>query len=234
MSILIKQRPERTPADDEAGPRRRDPEATRAAILDAAEELFVDFGPNSTSLSQLARRAGVTKSLIHHHFGSKEELFAEVQQRHFRLYFEVQKQMIAESPSDARLLENSLVAYFRFLQDNPKSVRFFSWSLVAGDVCAAEPEKELFELGIRKIREAQEAGEIRDDLEPFFIIKMMIALPMSWFQTKQETLSLIDSEIEPRELDSLYLADAVRVFVDGLRPAAQRSIERRPVAAASA
>ena len=42
-------RPETTEAR-----RRRDPEATRKAILDAAEDLFVELGPAATSLSRVA------------------------------------------------------------------------------------------------------------------------------------------------------------------------------------
>ncbi len=202
--------------------RRRDPEATRKAILDAAEELFICHGPSATSLSQIARKADVTKSLIHHHFGAKEELWEEVQRRHLLEYFEIQKRMLAGSASTAQLLEESIVTYFRFLQNDPRSVRFLSWSILENDEahCATAEEKELFELGIQKIREAQEAGEIRTDLEPFFIIKTLITLPMAWFQTRADTLSLIDSDVEPEELDEMYLRDMVKIFLEGVRPRA--------------
>ncbi|MEM9555368.1 MAG: TetR/AcrR family transcriptional regulator [Acidobacteriota bacterium] len=205
---------------DEETPRRRDPEATRQAILEAAEELFVCHGPSATSLSQIARAANITKSLIHHHFGSKEELFAEVQQRHFQEYFEAQKEMLESSDSTSSLLEDSLITYFRFLQSHPESVRFMMWSTVEGgdDGCPKKAEKGLFELGIQKIREAQERGEIRADLEPFFIIKTLLALPMAWFQSRAETLQLVDSEIEPEALDELYLRDMIAIFLEGVRP----------------
>ena len=88
---------------------------------------------------------------------------------------------------------------------------------------------ELFELGIRKIRQAQEAGEIRSDLEPFFIIKILISLPMAWFQTLAETRSLIDSDIRPEALDEMYLRDMVKIILEGVRPRGDSSGEvRRP------
>ncbi len=218
MPIYLSQTQTKPQTDDEPQEtrRRRDPEATRKAILDAAEELFICHGPQATSLSRIAKSAGVTKSLIHHHFGSKEELWGEVHRRHFREYFEIQKTMIMGSPSTAKLLEESIVAYFRFLQENPKSVRFntISWLLHDGDedFQAMAEEKEIFELAIRKIQEAQEAGEIRSDLEPFFIIKTLIALPMAWFQTRAETCGLLDSDIQGEELDEMYLRDMVKIF----------------------
>ena len=45
---------------------QRDPEATRNALLEAAEEVFLKNGFGNTSLSEIAKRAGITKSLIHH------------------------------------------------------------------------------------------------------------------------------------------------------------------------
>lgn len=198
--------------------RRRDPDATRKAILDAAEDLFICHGPSATSLSQIAKKAEVTKSLIHHHFGSKEELWQAVQERHFHDYFEVQKRLITDSAATAELLGESVVAYFRFLQQHPRSVRFMSWATLEEETCPPPcGEKELFELGIARIREAQEAGEIRPDVEPFFIIKTLIALPMAWFQSRAETLSLIDSDVEPDKLDEMYLRDMVKIFLDGVR-----------------
>ena len=143
--------------DTEAeGRRRRDPEATRAAILDAAEILFLERGPGDTPTSLIARSAGVTKSLIHHHFGSKEELWAEIKRRHFEQYYEVQKQLLASSEGTVDLLHQSIVAYFRFLQQDKRSVSFMSWRFVEEDDSCLGQEDDLFELGMERIREAQE------------------------------------------------------------------------------
>lgn len=208
------------PRDDEQDPRRRrDPEATRLAILDAAQALFVCHGPAGTSLSAIAKQADVTKSLIHHHFGSKEELWTAVQERRFRAYFDVQQQMLLESDSTEGLLRDSLIAYFRFLQNDPDAVRFLMWHMLESDEQPCPNlEKELFELGIEKIRGAQEKGEIRDDLEPFFVIKTLLALPMGWFQTRGLTLAMIDSDVSAERLDELYLEDMVKLFLEGVRP----------------
>ena len=198
--------------------RRRDPEATRRAILDAAEEHFVARGPDATSLAEIAQAAGVNKSLIHHHFGSKEALWAEVQGRHFHHYFEAQREMLASAPSTADLLRDSLITFFRFLQSDPKSVRFMSWTFCAAEPCKTDQEKALFELGIARIRESQANGEIRTDVEPLFVIKAFLALAVNWFQTRELTHSMIDSEVEPNELDELYLDTAVKILLEGVRP----------------
>lgn len=62
----------------DAAPRRgRRPGApdTRAAILAAARTLFADGGFAGTSVRSIASAAGVDASLVHHYFGSKDDLF---------------------------------------------------------------------------------------------------------------------------------------------------------------
>ena len=49
---------------------------TRSEILDAARAEFADNGYDRATIRGIARRAGVDPSLIHHYFGTKNELFA--------------------------------------------------------------------------------------------------------------------------------------------------------------
>jgi AcrR family transcriptional regulator len=53
-------------------------EATTAALLDAARELFAQDGYAATSLDVVVARAGVTKGALYHHFAGKQELFRAV------------------------------------------------------------------------------------------------------------------------------------------------------------
>lgn len=60
---------------------RADAEATRAALLDAAEQVFLERGVSSTTLEQIARRAGVTRGAIYWHFKDKTDLFSAMLDR---------------------------------------------------------------------------------------------------------------------------------------------------------
>jgi TetR/AcrR family transcriptional regulator len=198
--------------------RRRDPDATRAAILEAAEELFLDRGPDDTPMSEIGRRAGVTKSLIHHHFGSKKELWDEIKRLHFGKYYDLQKEMIEGSPGNAELLRESILTYFRFLQTDPQAVRYLSWRMVESDDLCLDQEDELFALGIAKIRAAQEAGELRADVEPISMIKAFLAMTENWFLTKPMLCQMAVAESSPDELEAQYLEDIVKIFFEGVRP----------------
>jgi AcrR family transcriptional regulator len=67
-----------------AAPRRRDAEATRAAILEAAKAQFAQLGYDCTALRDIAAEAGADVALIKRYFGGKEALFTEALKASFR------------------------------------------------------------------------------------------------------------------------------------------------------
>jgi AcrR family transcriptional regulator len=82
-----------TPSTDVKDKRVAQGEATRAALIGAARELFGEQGYADTSTDEVVARAGVTKGALYHHFHGKEDLFRavfEVVQR------EVSDQAVAE------------------------------------------------------------------------------------------------------------------------------------------
>ncbi|MGW2304350.1 TetR/AcrR family transcriptional regulator [Streptomyces sp. NPDC001809] len=61
-------RPSRT--EEESGPGARD------RILEAARAQFAERGYDKTSVRGIAKAAGVDAALVHHYFGTKDEVFA--------------------------------------------------------------------------------------------------------------------------------------------------------------
>jgi AcrR family transcriptional regulator len=53
-------------------------EATRAALVEAARELFAERGYAAVSTEEIVRSAGVTRGALYHHFAGKRELFEAV------------------------------------------------------------------------------------------------------------------------------------------------------------
>lgn len=200
--------------------RARDPEAKRSAILDAAEEAFLEKGFAETSTARIAERAGVTKSLIHHHFGSKEALWSEVKTRRFRLYSEEQMALLREQQPSAALLRESMKMYFRFLREHPQVIRVLAWMFLEGgrESGCLEIDRELTLAGIEKIRQGQERGELRSDLNPGFILFTFLGIAQHWYQDKQFMLDKVGLSPDSEAIDEAYLEDAVRIFFEGVLP----------------
>ncbi|WP_454853071.1 TetR/AcrR family transcriptional regulator [Rhizobium binxianense] len=57
---------------------QRDPERTRAAILEAATQEFAENGMGGARVDSIAERAGTNKRMLYHYFGDKEQLYLHV------------------------------------------------------------------------------------------------------------------------------------------------------------
>src|ERR1043165_9772619 len=69
---------------------------TRAALLQAGAEVFVERGFAGSSVEAIAARAGFTRGAFYSNFASKEELFAELlQERVYSVYRRMVQQLLA-------------------------------------------------------------------------------------------------------------------------------------------
>ncbi|MEW6348024.1 MAG: TetR/AcrR family transcriptional regulator [Thermodesulfobacteriota bacterium] len=198
--------------------KKNDQVPTRDAILDAAEAIFCDKGFADTSVSAIADRAVVTKSLIHHHFGSKENLWHQVKQRRHREYSRIQLDLFASPDPDAICLRDSIIQYFSFLKKNPEFVRLMSWSLVETTHPERDLEDRISVLAIAKIEQAQKLGHIRSDVDPMAVLVMVYSLVLHWFQARNQYLTWVKRDPHAPEADRDYLDGMLTIFFEGVLP----------------
>jgi TetR/AcrR family transcriptional repressor of mexJK operon len=91
--------------------RRRQAETKRAAILDAAEELFVSSGYELTSVDAIAARATVSKRTVYDHFGDKESLFRSVLARVNDALLATVRAATEQELTEGRDLRDALLAF---------------------------------------------------------------------------------------------------------------------------
>lgn len=192
----------------------RDPDLTRERILEAAHALFVAKGFAAVSMREIAARSGVTKSLIHHHFGSKEALWELVKERAISAYAEGQEaELRAADEPDADLLKNAVVRYFAFLQANPAVVRLFAWTHLDEDQDCGRLDAELVRLGAERVRQAQERGLLRADVNPAHVVTLFVNACTQWFEARGH-----HSQWPGVGSDAEYLDDFLKIFFEGLLP----------------
>jgi TetR/AcrR family transcriptional regulator len=199
--------------------RQRNPEATKDALIEAAEAILMEKGFSNISLSKVAKRAGITKSLIHHYFGSKEGLLREVKTRRFMLYAEQQYEMFRNTNPSAELLRASVAFYFDFLRQNPQIVRILAWMFLEQDQDEFfEMDRELIRQGVEKVRDAQTAGQLRSDIDPKFVVFIFIGLCQNWFQDKVRFTDSFNADGISGDLDEAYLSSMIKILFEGILP----------------
>src|SRR4051794_16430291 len=165
---------------DEAN-RVRDPGHTRARIIDAAERLFAERGFAATSMRDISSASGISHPLIHHHFGSKEDLYAAVKRRMVEGY-------ALRFPAAARAVDRplSVRAEMRrimiYLSENPVLLRLCGWTRLEGNVQVWPGEPDLLDTLRRRVEAAQRRGRVRCDLDAAALSLMIFGLIMFWVE----------------------------------------------------
>ena len=205
--------------DAQAGSRRRRRSAAkRAAIVEAAAELFPERGYRSTSVNDVAARAGVAKQTVYEHFGDKQRLFTatvlETIDRVGAPFFDRLAALEAGEDPETRLAalarELALVARDRRLVDLRRVViaEARSFPDLARAYAEHGPGRTVAVLAaeLRRISEggALEIDEVEAAAERFNWL--VLAAPLN--------RAMFDPEYEPRgeELEG-YANEAVRVFL---------------------
>ncbi|MBB5917347.1 AcrR family transcriptional regulator [Nocardia transvalensis] len=77
--------------------RSADPEnsATRAALLDAAQQIMLEEGYAAVSTRRLAARANANSALVYYYFGTMDNLFAELFRRGAERSYQLQVEALA-------------------------------------------------------------------------------------------------------------------------------------------
>ena len=90
---------------------------TKERIIATALELFANQGYHKTSINQIAKTVGVSKSLIYNYFESKDHLLAHI----IDVFIEKSMDMLPEGRIENLETIEDLIDYLRILIENVKS-----------------------------------------------------------------------------------------------------------------
>ena len=103
----------------QSSPQSRDAEATRARILDAAEEEFARNGLGAARTEAIAAQTGVTKAMIYYYFESKERLYEAVLERAFNDRIRAIQSISAENLGPTQALTRFIEEFISGAAGNP-------------------------------------------------------------------------------------------------------------------
>jgi AcrR family transcriptional regulator len=155
-------------------------EETRGRLLDAAKRLFAEYGYDDVSVTEIARDAGVTHSMINVYFGGKAGLLYEIVRKNNEPQFDESRRIAeGDKPALDRLSE-VLLFWARSDGADPRMLAImqgFSWvwpsALEAEN--AADRTRHI-EVLVRLIREAKQQGKISSALDPELAAEAVFAI----------------------------------------------------------
>ena len=144
----------------------------REKILETATRLFSSQGYGSTSLSQVAKEAGVSKALIFWHFENKERLFQSALQRSLEPYF-VNVVGQVEDLDEVGQIHKLIDLFYDFARDHMQSIRFVLSLMLREEKQPDDPVArvaELFRIFRNLLNDILESGRqkglFRSDINP--------------------------------------------------------------------
>lgn len=185
---------------------------TRLRILDAAGQCFAATGFSKTTVEAIALRAGVSKALIYHRFGSKEEILEAVLERTLDQWEEAVR-TDDDSGSVLAAIEQLFHAALAWVRANP----------VVGSLFALEPMVVL-SVGEESVRRRMEdfraelvtmlsagieSGELRQDLDPGLLADVV----------RLQYFALVEQVLDPRwlgEPDRNLVSASLEVLFRGI------------------
>jgi AcrR family transcriptional regulator len=94
----------------------------RLRLLLAAQEVFGEKGYRQTEVSEIVKRAGVTKPMLYRHFpGGKAEIYMEVLDDHLQSMMRKLGEAMAKAEAPLDALRRGIDAYLRFAEENPEA-----------------------------------------------------------------------------------------------------------------
>lgn len=145
---------------------------TAEKILQSACKIFPEHGFSGTSISMLAKEAGINQSLIYHHFGSKEELWKAVKGYLLRDVFD--STTVEESTTLEAFVKEGVRKRFEWYFNHPEMVRMLNWQRLESQRKQLQGTAPLsVDSWVRIIPHMQKEGKIRTDLPAEMIIVMM-------------------------------------------------------------
>jgi TetR/AcrR family fatty acid metabolism transcriptional regulator len=186
---------------------------TRQKLVDAALQLFLKKGYERVTVDDICRKAGVSKGAFYGHFKSKDEAVLEEFLKVDDYYREMLPAVLAEKTFVDQGIAFVRLA-LRYIASQGKMVIKIAYSSQISPGRKASPiasqDRSLYTLAEGLARAAQEAGELRRDLDPGEIAQSIIrsirGIVYDW--------CLQDGRFDLEEAGEAM----ARVISDGLRP----------------
>lgn len=146
-----------------AEPRKREKYMT---IIDAALEVFAEYGYHDCQVAKIARQAGIADGTIYLYFANKEDVLVSVFREKMSEYINQLKVLLQNHDTAVDKLSALVHYHFSYMEKNPSMANFLQIQLRQSDTYIrsgiAEPLKHYYQL----IETLVEAGKQQGSINP--------------------------------------------------------------------
>ena len=210
---------------------RRDPSATREALLRAGEELFSARGFDGVPIEEIAERAGVNKALISYHFRGKRGLYAAVLEATFAGMAERVEAIAAGARDAADALRGVLEAFAGVARERPGFPILFLREVLSTGI---EPEVLPYLLRIVGVSRRLAARGAREGLfrrvDPLLLHFALVGSLVFFFSTERARQRAVADGLLPFAMPdpAAFVRFLEETTLRGLAPSGRPSRPRRP------
>lgn len=161
----------------------------RDRIVEGALTVFASRGFDGATTREIAKEAGVSSGLIHHHFKDKESLWHLVGTRISEEFVEaIRTSTDPALEGTAEGLRQTMAAYMHYWRDHPRALRFQLWRVLGAPKNERKARSEyLNNLFVPRVKAAQDAGYVRSDVPAGLLMVTMGGLIQYFLHSDIET-----------------------------------------------
>ncbi|MGP7961090.1 TetR/AcrR family transcriptional regulator [Sanguibacter sp. A247] len=142
----------------------------REALLAAGRELLAERGPDGFSLSELARRVGVSTAAPYRHFEDRDAILDALAAEGYAIFDDHLRAAIEGAPDPAAALARAGVAYLRFSIENPAVFRVMFHNRPGRPTITIPTAFTAF---ADTVTQAQHSGFLTDQIEPHVVVRSL-------------------------------------------------------------
>jgi AcrR family transcriptional regulator len=175
---------------------KRDPERTRARILEAATDEFTKHGLGGARVDRIAKRAGTNERMLYYYFVSKDQLFLTVLELVYIRLAEAEKALELDHLDPVEAVKKLVEFIWNYYIDHPEFISLINTENLH-EAKYLKKSRKLAQLvspvqdNIREIlQRGQESGVFRGGIDPAEVYITLVALNY-YYLSNRFTLSTV-------------------------------------------
>ncbi len=217
--------------------RRRDPDATRQRILEAATAEFARGGFAGARIERISRDADSFDRMLYYHFGNKAALFGAVVEEAYRKLWQAEQALELSQTEPERGMRELVAFTWRYFVDHPEFIRLLNSENLHGGTNVrksrgiARLSSPFIHTLTDLLQRGARAGSFRRGLDPVQVYITIAALAYFYVANRHTLSHFLGRDLMARSQQARWLKHITETVLTSLRPHPGRASAMRAAAA---